>query len=147
MITPGVYTPQFKYVVKTSDESCASDTSLNNDSVLLIPVEANSAYIGKVFIRLTGNNVASAKLGWSYPVGCAINWGLCAVAFGATAQKIETDVAILSMTATVNNHLVYHFVIANGANAGNVNLMWCQSNSSATPTIMKAGSYLEYRKV
>lgn len=143
-------------VQKTTNETDTTGT-LQNDDELFFAVGVNEVWVGYIVLlydsasntpdiatRFTSpsspTSIHSGQIGLSdaaagTPNNNTVN--LEGAVSNGTPSNIFTAGAI---SATVMQLIFFHF--ENGANAGNFQLQWSQNSANATPTTVRAGSYL-----
>jgi len=144
---------------KASDQTINNSTVLVNDNDLVIPIAANDAWVMELFILQTSPSANSDfKVGWAYPVGCAIRWGAVydhaggSIWTGTTnastpsAINIETTTYVYGSGA-LQQAIKFIAIVINGANAGNINLQWAQGTATVENTVVNARSCLWALKV
>lgn len=145
--------PSWTSVVKTSDESTNTDTTLNDDAALLFAMAANTKYAIRARVFFTTNDTADIKFRHTGPSSPTLvhlarrTWtGVNGVANQANDTAFSgSDIAVsASFTEGV---LEIDGVVHNGANTGNFTIQWAQNTSNGGATIVRAGSYIEYRVV
>jgi hypothetical protein len=147
---PGPGAP-FMFVLKPTDQSVVSSAVLVNDSALLFPV-VSGVYLFEIYAVFEAGTTGDIKFSVTAPAGTTGSWGLDPQttagggfnqspgnAFGATAVSGGNGVGaptivIIKGIAVVNT-------------AGNVQVLWAQNTSNATPTIVHLNSYLFAQKV
>lgn len=134
---------------KTADEPVTSSTTLQDDDHLVVPVLANGVYLIEGLIIAQGATAGDIKLGFTYPASPLSNyWSMrkfhnpAQVTGEGAAGSEQADVAV-----TPSPVVLLTIIFRNGVNAGNWKVQWAQNASNGTATIVKAGSYLKYRKV
>jgi len=145
----------YEMVRKTADKTLNNVAVLENDNHLLLALLANEVWQIDIFILCQGDANANIKFGLSYPVGCVIWWG-CVGAGGAVAldtwgatgvggnQQLLAEDAAEPGGITNVSPAGYRFslIVINGANAGNVNLQWCQNLAQVADTTVFENSCL-----
>jgi len=136
-------------VIKPSDQSVTSSTTLVNDTALVVPVVASATYLFDCFLDYEGGTLGAAdlKISWSVPAGATlrydqlyrntsgnpVTWGEGTNGAGNT---MGTGGAGTRFAAIMKGSLVM------SSTAGSLQLQWAQSTSSATATIVHAQSFL-----
>lgn len=145
---------QQQHVVKPSDESVTSSTTLQNDDHLVLPVTANTLYFVQGMLIYTGNTSGDMQFQWTGPSGATFDWASDALPSGATTTTDQVSrtaltfanvapvAAITGSTATVP----FKGVLSVGSSGGSFRIKWGQFASNATATVMKAGSYIMTRR-
>lgn len=141
-------------VVKTADESVTSSTTLQSDDVLLLPVTAGTSYAFEGFLYATGPSAGDFKLAFTFPTGATfvafvhhIGANGAVDSFKSGTNPLTTSGGSLSLATGAADGVAIKGGIIVAGTAGNVQLQWAQDASSATPTIVKAGSWLRLTKV
>jgi ABC-type tungstate transport system permease subunit len=135
------------YEVKTSDESVASSTTLQDDNDLVVALEANSYYHFEVMHVYTGHSAADLKVGFTGPAGSTGHFSVrysAAGAGNAVGGAGALQSAVGSSTVSVSGSIGY---IYTAGTAGNLQLVWAQNTSNATATVMKEGSWIRVVKI
>lgn len=137
------------YAPKNSNQSIASNTTLQNDTALFVPVLANKTY--EFALRLLYNGVGGGggelKFGWSVPSGTTMVWGLnyaVAPTLGlALVYGTQSSVLAGGANGTGNPLPLWMsgFITTSGT-TGNVQFQWAQNTSNATATTVMIGSRL-----
>lgn len=128
----------------TVDESKADNNTVAANAELSLAVEANSTYLCTVWTVMT----ADASGAFKYAVGS----DMASVLRDKSSDSNNTiDISnSFSSPTNVNGAAAQSFaifIIRVGANAGNIKLGWAQQNAFATPTILKAGSWMRLEKM
>lgn len=145
-------------VVKQTIETVTSNTTLQDDDELTLPVEANTNYIFDgylIYSGLVSTTLGGFKFTFTGPTGATATWS----AFGPNIAVTPPN----DYDATANALGVTRSMGANGASApmaaqprgylsvagtaGSLLLRWAQHGSSATGTSVRPGSWLQLRKV
>lgn len=147
------------FVYKTADESVTSSTTNQPDDHLILAVAANLTYDLEFLWIYAADSTADIKFGFSAPTGATLDWGCHAQLGGGTG--ISGSVAFDSQTIGQQAFILGGFGAGNTQNmtargwgrlvvsstAGNLSVNWSQNASSATSSIMRAGSKMTLRKV
>lgn len=140
------------YVRKTADEIVNNSTTLQNDDVLVLPIEANGTYKCKLRAIVNSPTTADIKFKFTGPSGFFASFeayeGSSPTSPATVLQgpAIETT-SIAFSTINADQILIVEGTIYNGANAGNLQLQWAQNAAVVGDTTVKANSELELRKV
>jgi hypothetical protein len=157
-VTAGLLTSMLPLTVeKLADESRASSTTMTNDSELLLAVEANAVYrlIGYIIYsqNLAAGASAGITIGWSGPSGATLQWtsgGTSGPTATTTQDVTQNSIAqTRQLPANLGTNMVGMPIgtLTTSSTAGNLRLQWAQVASSATATIVRAGSWLELRRM
>lgn len=145
--------PVWTELMKTSDWSRASSTTLASDADLTFAMEANTTYIieGTLYVNSVIN--VGHKLGITGPASPTLvtitsvmmdsslnSWDQGGAASYTT---FEADIPGSTVKAIIN----FSARIENGANAGNFAIQFAQNISSGTAATLYKGSYIRYREV
>lgn len=148
------------YVIKSGSESATSDATINNDSDLILPVEANATYHVKFNVFAAAVTASDIKTAWSVPAGTG---GLRKVSGpGSTAAEGSADnisgrygvhgfTTEITYSGVRNNNTLQFWIMEEAlaivsSTAGNITFQWSQATSGATATIVYA-SWAEYRRI
>jgi hypothetical protein len=150
-------------VRKTADETVNNSATLQNDDDLLLAIAANEVWLVELYLlQKSPSTTADFKMGWAYPAGCSIYWGvpnlnttygtggqywLTVVAAG-TIGAILTEASTLA-AASLNGTQGIHItaIVINGATAGTLNFQWAQNTATAEDTKVLANSCLIAHKL
>jgi hypothetical protein len=131
---------------KTSDQSVTSSTSLVDVTSLSFPFDANGTYVFQFFysethgseggLRIAVNGSAAATsliVGYwpSFTAGTAYNTNIIFFVSGTPSPT----------TGFISGTVVF------GGSSGTFSVRFAQGSSFGTPTTIKAGSYIQWRKV
>jgi hypothetical protein len=150
------------YIIKPSDTTRASTTTVAADPDLVVPVVANSVYLIEFVVWFAGLQAAGFKTDWSVPAGTSFNKRVSgpgsANAIEGNANTTELRWAVhgqgtaVSYTnprnsAGLTTYTVETAIATIAATAGNVTLRWAQNTSNATGTVVITGSHARYRQI
>ena len=142
------------FALKTADESVTNSTAYQNDDELFVPVTAGGTYIVEGFIAYNTPSAAGINLRLTGPTGTGL-WGVV----GLSNSGGTTDTGTVRMSASTNgvgssrlggatNDLV---AVIRGtfltSASGNLRFEWSQNTANATPTIVRANSWLSAQKI
>src|SRR5690606_12075457 len=145
------------FVVKSTNESVSSSTTLQSDDELLVSLTANRTYEVSGVLRVSGSTSGDIKLAWTGPSGStmyAVVHGL-----GAGGSDGGDDViflyegpgtgtfGIFGTTTAPIRAVHYHGFIQLGGTSGTLQLVWAQGSSSGTATVVHSGSFMCVRRV
>lgn len=151
-------------VRKTADQTLTqSNTTLQNVTDLLVPIEVNETYFVEAFLFLNAaSNSSDFKLGWTGPTGASATWGVVinrgegvaggtwvGVAPANGAQGIVTladPVAVGSASGTTALAIAGVFT-ADATHAGNIQFQASQNTSTAEDNKVLKNSLLRIRRV
>jgi len=134
---------------KTADQSVTSSTALISDTHLVMAMAVSEVYEFEFVLFFTAATAGDIKLALNVPAGATGSWG----AFGPDTTTPTTyksfQAAAFGDATTVtfggnaaNETLVLNGVVIQSSTAGNLQLRWAQSTSSATSTTIFANSFL-----
>lgn len=144
------------YRFKTSNETVTSSTTLQNDDILTFAVEASATYIMTGYIKYSQNLATGAtagmKVGFAIPASSTFEWTSDGTSGLTDATTHETVVTVGTGTRSVAaNGTVSMAMQPSGSlitvGAGTLVMQWAQVSSSATGTIVRAGSWLKLERV
>lgn len=134
------------YVVrKAADETVNNTSTLQNDDELSFPIAANETWVGSVTVFATGNTTADIRFGMTGPAGSTIVSGSHGQRTADTLVESSTS-SFHGADAAVRPY-VFHFSVVNGATAGTMTFQFAQATATPADTTVKAGSFLEARKM
>lgn len=148
------YPIQQQHIVKPSDESIVSSTTLQNDDHLVLPMSANTIYFIQGMFIITGNTSGDMLFQWSVPSGAVLNWAsdtISSISTSLTDQVSRTGQTAGSLpafgTITGGTAVVpFKGILNMGSTGGVMRARWAQNTSNGTATVMKAGSYFMARR-
>lgn len=145
----------FTYAQKSADESVTNSAVLQNDDHLFLDLGKNESFeMNSELDASCTNNSVDIDIAYTLPVGATLQileWGISnaggnaidgcdIVSLGATKYKLN----IIGGTETL---IRLRGIIKTGANAGTVQLQWCQDKASNNSVIMAKGSYMKVVRV
>lgn len=140
--------------VKAVNENLASNTTLQDDDELAIPIGANETY--SVYGLLIASSTVATndiKIGITVPAGAVMNigWmgnnGTLTTANNGMLRSSGGSSPLISIGANIINPIFLSGTVVNGATAGFIKVQWAQFASIATNTTVTAGSYLGATRV
>lgn len=141
-------------IIKAADQPLTSDTTLQDDTALLLPVAAGATYLMLCYLDFDGGALGSSdiKWTWSVPALAAMRYGVIKTTTAGVASPSNTVTDSTVVTAGTNGAGVPQAAIMIGTlvtagTAGNAQLRWAQNTSSVTPTIVRAQSCLALWRV
>lgn len=155
-VSGDVATLQGAYVFarKTADESVTNSTAFQDDDQLLVPVVSGGVYKVEGFFVYNTPSAAGIKLQLTGPVGVGL-WGFT----GLSNSGGTVDTGSIRMSASTNgvgssrlggasNDI---FAVVSGTflptASGSLVFQWAQNTANATPTVVRANSWLSVQKV
>lgn len=144
------------YAVKAADEPRTSTVVLTNDSTLIYAIPAAGTYEFEfiAFVTVGANGIgidANVNFSGSFGAGSYINLGTLSTTdngqnVSATVNNAQLALGIASNTAASPYMVMLKgSIVATGA--GTLGFAYSQNISNATPTIVKAGSYMRVAKM
>lgn len=141
-------------VVKAADTSRSSTTTLADDADLTFAVTANSKYLVRFALIVTGGATEDFKFALGGPASYQpsgsvwMNPGNTTTISGDDAPNNNVaETIVLACHATEPGSIFWDGYVTTSGTAGTFSIMWAQNTSGATATLLKAGSYLSYRKI
>ncbi|MFD9515954.1 hypothetical protein [Streptomyces sp. NPDC059979] len=141
-------------IVKGSNTSRTSTTTLAADPHLALNVSASATYLVDGFIDYDGAfGAGGLKVDFTLPAGAVLRWGLLGNVVADTTQKYASNTADTgSLTAgtygTGGTHtagtLRGYLTVA--GTAGALTMRWAQNASNATATTVYAGSWIRLER-
>lgn len=149
------YLVQSAHVIKPSDESVTSSTTLQPDDHLLLQVQANTDYWMMALILYQGATAGDLQIGFLAPTGTTLRYVSDALGPSTTGNADVIARAMLGLGSgptlgaidAADTVAIPKGVLRVGASGGTFRLRWCQGTSNATSTTIKAGSMLMIRKL
>lgn len=139
-----------KVVRKTADETVNNSVALQSDDELLFAIGANEEWQFDVFLLTISSVVADMKVNLSVPAACTY-YGYLTSNYGtnqAVSSAILSGVNGFIVGQAVNNmDCMAHFIVINGANAGNVVVQWAQNTAEVSDTKVLANSVIIARRI
>lgn len=136
---------QTLFASKPSDQS-VNNTTLTNDTNLLVAVSATSTYTIELQGFFTAVNGADLKLGWTLPAGATLNWAPGPQDNTATATLTSSDTDTWVGAGVTSQSFSYRGILTT-TTAGTLRLQFAQNTSNATATVLKTGSWLKAQRV
>jgi hypothetical protein len=147
-------------IIKPSDESVTSSTTLQNDNHLNSGTLQPGTYILEWFLQVTGADAGDISLQHTFTGTMTINMFTQGFPTGAVGvsefSRCETGNIndTVSPTNSTNlgtitgqNVVVFVHMLAEVSATGAITLTWAQNTSNGTATTVKAGSHLVVRKI
>jgi hypothetical protein len=147
-------------VRKSADETVNNSAVLQNDDALLFAVDASSTYWFEIYLLLESvSNAADWQLTFTEPSGTSMFWGpdihngttmwdeTVTEASTPGVLRIESDLLLFgSRTGSVHGVRISGIAITSGT-SGNITVQWAQSTATASNSVVKANSFVRYRKI
>jgi hypothetical protein len=133
-----------------SDQSAASDITVNNDSEFFFTVGANETWAFQMFFDVNSPAAADFRSRFDAPAGstCRISTNnLFNPSFTYATSGGSGGENINDQTSTFDNAYIVHGTIVTGGTGGTVNFRWAQGTSSGTSTIVRAGGQMIAYKI
>jgi hypothetical protein len=129
-----------------------------NDPDLALPVAANAVYRVTSRIRYDATTVSDVKIGWTAPVGSALNWSTDAypssVAAAAASSALSRNtfalangVALGAVNAGTTIVATPSGVLRTGGTAGTFQFRWAQNVAEASDAWVRADSWIELQRL
>lgn len=137
-------------ILKTGDESLANSTTLQNDAELLLPLLAGEAWEFTFTIIYFAQTTPDIKFSLVTPALSTIFWGVLGYATDLTAMAnaFYGSGQVIAMGGRGGYSIaVLKGVVANGVNAGNLQLQWAQNVSDAAAVWVYSKSNIVARLV
>lgn len=130
----------------------SQDTSYVHDDELFVPLEQLSTYYWQAYISYFSPAGAHLKMQWSIPPGASGRMHAQYIdANTATALILGSMdiVSVLNGYSTNTQAYIFHLHghLTTSGTAGDLQLTWGQTNSSAGQTFICSGSWMEVRKI
>lgn len=149
------------FIVKPSSTDRASTTSFADDPDLTYAVAANTVWYVRFVLHAAALAAADIKTDWTVPSGVSGNravLGPGSTAADSAADNIAMRAGVHGFGTSilyngVRNSASLHFLIVEeavvevGATAGSIAIRWAQGTSDATATQVRAGSFMEVKRL
>lgn len=143
------------YIVKQADETKNSDTTLADDSELVIALEANTKYLIDILIGFYFDATPDIKLQLAFS-GTLTSWLankiICENDGSASFTNSFNDATlttthIITSASNTNGILKINGIIEVGASSGNLSMQFAQNTSDVGNTTVKKGSFIKINKI
>lgn len=138
-------------VRKAADETVNNSATSQNDNELTFAIGPGEEWVGEVVLFVSGDGTADFRAALSVPPGASAlyaNHGPRLADTIVIADPYATSGDLSNMGAATTGALhVIRFSVVNGSTAGSVTLQWAQRTATVADTTLKAGSYIEARRV
>jgi hypothetical protein len=139
---------------RTSTQSVTSSTTPVNDNQLSVSVAANAVYRVELCLTYTADTAGDLKIGWAVPASATFAEAFFA---GITSAGAASTDDVTAGTPSANPvfggigggaaGLHYIVMLTTAGTAGTLQFQFAQGTSSATATILLAGSNLIAQRV
>lgn len=145
---------QFKR--KTVLEPITSNTVVQDDDELFVPVLSNGIYKVDWSFRVDGATAGDFKYAFTGPAGAIMTWDSLGHDAADTTNVAPRQIDVAAIGTTIIHGTLGAGVISRvkgsglltvSSTAGDLKLQWAQGTSSATATNMNVGSWLLARQV
>lgn len=140
--------------VKGSDQPVTSSTTLVNDTALYVPVANPATYDVVLKLIYEGAAVGTGDLKFTLvaPSGASLDWTATYSDTAGTVKSGQWEGSSYTVAAGTSGSGIKHMLVAHGTlitttSGGNLQVQWAQNTSSATATIVHAGSSLTARRI
>jgi len=137
------------YTASTAAFTKNANTTLSDVTGLAFPVSANEVTAFRFVLKGVSTTTADWKFALTGPASPTAVWygAMSSMDVPTTAAVAAFGSAVAAGGATVEDTLIVHGLLRNGANAGTVQLQAAQQTSDATNTIIRAESYVLAERV
>lgn len=131
----------FPEVWKSADETLTSDTALQNDDELFVPVKPNGVYSFKQFVLTNPGASASTgfKFDWTLPAGASLR--ATAYTIGNVTAGYTEAGGNLSLASSTVHGIVFNGSLVTGGTRGVCQFRWAQNSSVATALTVYGSGY------
>lgn len=142
-------------IFKPTDQVKTSDTTLADDTALVAALDASSTYAFRFVVFLSTGATPDSKFGLAYTGSLASayvfrGWQSPGAAVSA-ADLFSLTVESLPGSININGNAGTTIIMIDGvlttSTSGTLSFQWAQNVSDPVATTVRAGSYLEYRKL
>lgn len=138
-------------VVKTADETLASNVTVQPDDDLYLPVEANATYLFSGWVWYTAaSTTPDIRINFAVPSGAQMFRSAFGQINGATGVSGILDTAVLTAASadgrgayTTPLSTNYAGYLITSSTAGTFQLQWAQVATSTDVVTLKAGSWIQ----
>lgn len=137
-------------VRKSANEVVNGSSTLQNDDHLLLALGVSEVWAFEFVIFHDSGTTPDIKMAITVPAGATLAWGsLYALATGGSSFTGTTETVsgtsrdFATAGVGVTRIVTLTGYVANGANAGNLQLQWAQNTSNGTDTTVHANSILK----
>ncbi len=152
------------FAIKTADEIVNTSAVLQNDDHLVIAMPVNKNYLLTAWLLTAGAVGADLQIAFTFPANATVTHSITGMAaIGPTSASASTEMTYagaaedtssptVTVTAGTESTSVFSGLFISGyvttaATAGNLQLQWAQSNSTASNSTFKKGSWLRLEPV
>lgn len=144
------------YAVKAADENRTSTTALTNDNTLTYAIPAAGKYEFEfvLYVTVGANGIGidvNVNFSGSFTVGNFIDLGSLGTTDNGANISAAVNNPVLTRGLANNTAANPYFVMLKGSivatGAGTIAVAYSQNVSNATPTVIKAGSYMRIAKM
>ena len=147
------------YVLKGSDESVTSSTTLQDDNDLLFVLPAIGTYLFDIWVyaQSATNAAGDLKVALTFPTGTMRYSALGpdpAIASASVASGVwfthlgaTSGTSAISAGLSTNTNLVWMHGMFAASATGTLRLQWAQDTSNASASTVKAGSHMQIKQV
>ena len=142
---------------KDGDTTIQSDSSLNDDPDLVLPVEANANYVIYGYLKYLGSTVGDFKYQLTGPTGATGSWGAYQLGpLGATTsqdakESLRTTIgaprSVPSVSTGSGQVIMITGFLRISSTAGNLVVQWSQDTSTAADTTLQSDSFIQLQRV
>ncbi|MFD5975552.1 hypothetical protein [Streptomyces bacillaris] len=135
-------------VDKPSDEPVPASTTLQDDDHLTVPVTAGGRYAIAAMLAVDGDPAADLLLTIAAPPGSTGYWAPAAITLGVSDGTGSIRLtryapgASIGVGITAAGLIVAPLGTITAGATGSITVQWAQNVTSATPTILRTGSWL-----
>jgi len=141
--------PNYQMIIKSTDETINSDTTLQDDDELTATLIANTRHYFALGLYFETTSAPDFKYSLTFPTGTTNrrlvgNWN------GAIAEAIAGDLAIVQspiVPAGGERAIALQGYIITSGTAGALTLQWAQNTSDVADTTVKAGATLQVWRI
>lgn len=139
-------------LIRTTDDSIASNSTLADDDTLQFSMAANTTYAIRFTLYFTSVN-GGVKVGITGPASPTLVLADTrdTVIISSLNRFVQSAFPVTaygqmcsSTVANIGGPLTFEVLVQNGANAGTFAVQKAQGGGSANATVFRAGSYLKY---
>jgi hypothetical protein len=143
------------FAYKTANESVTSNTTLQPDDHLTVPVLANSIYKVECMLKADGASAGALKVQWTAPASATFDWTVSAMNNGGTVFSddqaggfnLASSPSFGLATSGASSPVQILGLLVTAGSAGNFALTWAQFASNGTATRVLQNSFIQLTRM
>lgn len=138
---------------KSTTQAVSNSNTLQNDTELFFPIEANAIYDMLAVIRYDGPAAGDFKILFRTPTGGSMFGAMIGIASSAATAFDGVQIPVggngsfdVGTLGAGTQSLVVHGMVITAGTAGNLSIEWAQNTINASATSLQLGSYMTARR-